>query len=319
MPSDTSIILQQAIAAHKLGDFNQAEKHYLSILEIEAQHPDANHNLGLLYISLEQPLTALPLLQKALQEHPGIEQYWISYFEALVAAGKAREARAILEAGKENDLQKHIVDRLEAIVIRTETARERRPKKEPPELRIQHLAGLYEIGLQQQMIKDAQHLLEDFPNSALLYNMLGTAQLDLREYDQARASYETAITLDPTFALPRVNLGVTLSLQGYFDAAIAQYQDSLKIQPDDIKAMIYIGNALQSKGDFAEAIVSYDRAIAHEADCAEAHNNLGNAFENQGNLEAAITSYAQALALDPENKTTENNLARARQALATKR
>ena len=100
MPVDTSTILQQAIAAHQLNDLYLAEKLYLSILEIDAHHPHANHNLGLLYVSVDQSFEALPLLRSALETHPQIEQFWISYFEISLSTGKHGEVRALLEAGK---------------------------------------------------------------------------------------------------------------------------------------------------------------------------------------------------------------------------
>ena len=75
MPIDTNIILQQTIAAHQLSDLNLAKNLYLSILKTNAQHADANHKLDLLYISVEQPADALPLLRRALEGHPQIEQF----------------------------------------------------------------------------------------------------------------------------------------------------------------------------------------------------------------------------------------------------
>ena len=93
------------------------------------------------------------------------------------------------------------------------------PRNDPPELRIKLLAQLYESGLHRQMIDAAQQLLESFPKSALLHNMLGTAYLDLRQYDLDRAGYEAAIALAPDYILPHVNLGVTLSLMGHFSEA----------------------------------------------------------------------------------------------------
>ena len=75
MQVDTNIILQQAIAAHQLSDLSLAKNLYLSILKTNGQHADANHNLDLLYISVEQPADALPLLRRTLERHPQIEQF----------------------------------------------------------------------------------------------------------------------------------------------------------------------------------------------------------------------------------------------------
>ena len=42
---------QQGITAHKEGKLKDAERLYLSILKSQPNHPDANHNLGLISVS----------------------------------------------------------------------------------------------------------------------------------------------------------------------------------------------------------------------------------------------------------------------------
>lgn len=161
MPIDTNIILQQTIAAHQLSDLSLAKNLYLSILKTNAQHADANHKLDLLYISVEQPADALPLLRRALERHPQIKQFWVAYFEALSSAGKFSDARALLEAGRKNNLQPEIIVRLETVLTLAESGDDMHPPKprnDPPELRIKHLAQLYESGLHQKMIDAAQQL-----------------------------------------------------------------------------------------------------------------------------------------------------------------
>ena len=44
--------LQQGIAAHKQGKLQVAERLYRTILQAQPQHPDANHNLGVLAVSV---------------------------------------------------------------------------------------------------------------------------------------------------------------------------------------------------------------------------------------------------------------------------
>ena len=127
MPIDTNIILQQAIAAHQLSDLSLAKNLYLSILKTNAQHADANHNLDLLYISVERPADELPLLRRALEGHPQIEQFWVAYFEAMSSAGKFSDARAILEAGRKNNLQPEIIVRLETVLTLAESGDDMHP------------------------------------------------------------------------------------------------------------------------------------------------------------------------------------------------
>lgn len=51
--------LELGISAHKEGKFLDAERYYKFILESQPNHPDANHNLGLLAISFYKVETAL--------------------------------------------------------------------------------------------------------------------------------------------------------------------------------------------------------------------------------------------------------------------
>ena len=53
--------LQQGIAAHKEGKLQEAERLYRTILQSQPLHPDANHNLGVLAVSVDKAAAALPL------------------------------------------------------------------------------------------------------------------------------------------------------------------------------------------------------------------------------------------------------------------
>ena len=84
MESSIENILQRGIAAHNAGDLQEAERAYRAILQNQPKHPDANYNLGLIAISANQIEAALPLFKAALDVNPKIEQFWMSYIDALV-------------------------------------------------------------------------------------------------------------------------------------------------------------------------------------------------------------------------------------------
>jgi len=76
--------LQQGVAAHKEGKLQDAERLYRAILQAQPKHPDANHNLGVLAVAVGKPLEAIPLFKLALEANPKIEQFWLSYIDALI-------------------------------------------------------------------------------------------------------------------------------------------------------------------------------------------------------------------------------------------
>ena len=76
--------LHQGVAAHKEGKLQDAERLYRAILQSQPNHPDANHNLGVLAVSVDKANAALPLFKTALEANPKIAQFWLSYINALI-------------------------------------------------------------------------------------------------------------------------------------------------------------------------------------------------------------------------------------------
>tara|TARA_B100000767_G_scaffold37962_1_gene31926 strand:- start:195 stop:698 length:504 start_codon:yes stop_codon:yes gene_type:complete len=92
--------LQQGIVAHKEGKFEEAERLYQAILKSQPAHPLANHNLGLLAVSVNKADMALPLFKTALEANPKIEQFWLSYIDALIKEKQFDNAKQALEQAK---------------------------------------------------------------------------------------------------------------------------------------------------------------------------------------------------------------------------
>jgi predicted Zn-dependent protease len=92
--------LEQAVKAHKSGDLQKAEALYRAVLQAQPDHADANHNLGVMAVSLDQTGVALPLLKKALELNPSQAQFWISYVDALMKEGHYERAQNVLSQGK---------------------------------------------------------------------------------------------------------------------------------------------------------------------------------------------------------------------------
>ena len=104
--------LQQGIAAHKEGKLQDAERLYRAILQAQPNHPDANHNLGVLAVAVGKPLEAIPLFKLALETNPKIEQFWLSYIDALIESEQFEEAKRVLVEGENTGLSSDKLDAL---------------------------------------------------------------------------------------------------------------------------------------------------------------------------------------------------------------
>jgi thioredoxin-like negative regulator of GroEL len=89
--------LQRGVAAHKEGKLEEAERLYRAILQSKPLHPDANHNLGVVAVSVNKADLALPLFKAALEANPKVEQFWLSYINALIKEKQFDNAKQVLE------------------------------------------------------------------------------------------------------------------------------------------------------------------------------------------------------------------------------
>ena len=92
--------LKQAITAHQAGRVQDAERVYRAILQSQPLHPDANHNLGVILVSANKADMALPLFKTALDINPNIEQFWVSWIDALVKAKHLKDAKQAIKKAK---------------------------------------------------------------------------------------------------------------------------------------------------------------------------------------------------------------------------
>ena len=97
--------LNKGVEMHVAGEFDLASKLYESVINLQPNHADANHNMGLLKLDMGNDLEALPYLQTALEADTSIAQFWLSYIKALINLERLDEAGRILDLAKENGFE----------------------------------------------------------------------------------------------------------------------------------------------------------------------------------------------------------------------
>ena len=107
-------MLQQGVAAHNAGNLQEAERLYRAILQVQPNHPDANHNLGLIAVSMNQSGMALPLFKNAIDGNPNIEQFWLSYIDALIKEKQFDNVKQVIEQGKKQGVAGEKLDALQS-------------------------------------------------------------------------------------------------------------------------------------------------------------------------------------------------------------
>jgi tetratricopeptide (TPR) repeat protein len=133
------------------------------------------------------------------------------------------------------------------------------------------------------------------------FNNLGNVYNDVNNIDQAMASLQWAVYINPSLAESRINLGNTYLRKDRVDDAIAEYQAATKINPDDSKAHNNLGNAYQRREWFNDAVAEYTNAIRLDSNYPDAYKNIAIVYVKLNRLGDAKTALIQALAMEPKN------------------
>jgi len=173
---------------------------------------------------------------------------------------------------------------------------------------LHQLIALYNKGQIRSVIQECDRLTTEFPQSFLLWNLLGAAFKAQGKLEEAIAAYNKALLIKPDYAEAYNNMGNALTDQGKPDEAIAAFNKALLIKPEYAEAHNNMGNALTDQGKLEEAIAAYNKALLIKPEYAEAHNNMGNALRAQGKPDEAITAYNKALLIKPDYTEAHLNL-----------
>lgn len=142
------------------------------------------------------------------------------------------------------------------------------------------------------------------------YHDRGKAHLADRQYTEAVAAFQKAITLDAdlgdTSQVDRpenthiyVHLGAAYIGMKAHQKAIEALQQAIAQDADLVDAHYNLGYAYVEQGTYDQAIPHLERAIAIAPHLKRAHYNLARAYRESGNLEAATNAITETLRLDP--------------------
>jgi len=334
--------LQKAVEAHKAGKLQDAESLYRAILQSQPNHPDANHNLGVLAVSVNKSEAALPLFKTALEANPNQEQFWLSYIDALIKENQFGNARNVLSQAKKLGLAGDKVVKLEARLttnllaqsseksaIKISNFMQQRKKvsvkkekkknlslnqtnlnkaRSPSQVQLNALLEHYQKGRYDLAENLAKEIIQKYPDHPFGWKVLGALYKQIGKFQDSLIANQKVLEISPNDAEAHSNLGITLQEVGRLEDAETSYKKAISIKPKFAEVHSNLGITLQELGRLEDAETSYKKAIAIKPAYAEAHNNLGITLQELGRLEDAETSYKKAIAIKPAYAEAHYNL-----------
>jgi len=134
--------------------------------------------------------------------------------------------------------------------------------------------------------------------------------------DLAITALESAVKVDPRFALGYAQLGEAYRLKyqldknsKWIDEALANCNQAIAL--DDRLPAVYatLGNIHRSTGKYDLALGEYQRALHLDPHSADAQIGLARSFESAGRLADAEAAFRKAIALQPDSWAGYNSLA----------
>lgn len=272
-------IFKQAVAAHKAEKIKDAERLYRVILKAQPQHPDANHNMGIIAVELGELEPALPFLKTALEAKPSVLQFWYTFIDVLIKVGKLADAESVLAKAQEIGLKSSGFSERDRQLSEYRKNRPRcmfddTKKVENPTNILDTLTLTQAIKLAKNFFKEGStreakniylDILGKFPNNIKAKEGMNFI-LGFPTVKRGKALEPSPEQLRPLIGLHN---------RGEHKSVLNEAIELLKRFPRSITLFNLCGAAHAGVGSYDASLVSYQRALEINPNDAETHYNMG--------------------------------------------
>ena len=181
--------LQNGVTAHRNGKLEEADRFYTAILNADPKNSDANHNMGVLAVSLDRVEEALPFFEAALEANNKRLEYWFSYLDALISLGRVNDIKRLIKQGKLNELPNDSLEKL-----KTKFLSDRGISSSGEQLN--ELIYLYNQAHFKKALELGQSLKQRFPADLKVLNTIGAIHSELEEFDEAISAFRKVLVFE---------------------------------------------------------------------------------------------------------------------------
>ena len=288
--------LQKAVEAHKADKLQDAESLYRAILQAQPNHPDANHNLGVLAVSLNKTEASLPLFKIALEANPNQGQFWLSYLDALIREKQFDNARNLLEQAKKAGLAGEKVDAIEEHLAQFG---DNFHDKASTLYKLSMAIELREMGKYHEAQEWLIHFLNHEQSNAEGWSLLSQVYLlDKRDIDAEKALAK-AISINPNLPSANRNQARLLIKKSKPTEALEIAKIAYEQSSANPESWLVLAACLGANQKDEEALRLIERAMKAKSNYAEAFANRALVRLRAKNITSGIEDLEMALSLKP--------------------
>jgi len=254
--------------------------------------------MGVLAVGIGKVETALTLFKAALEANPSIEQFWISYIDALIKINRNEEAQTVLEQAKRFGLKLTNFKNIDV-----NNAQKSGQAEDDLKMIMAKLQHLYKNGETSQVYQLTTELLKQHSHNVIFWNLIGIASLELNKFVEAIHAFQKATTINPKSAAFFNNLGTAFKNQGRTQDAAAAYKKAISLQPDFAEAhrqLASIQTYNESDAHFIEVKNLSDHTSLDISSKSKLNYALAKMYEDIGYLKYSFKHLKRANDLQKE-------------------
>lgn len=315
--STTQTFFQQAVQLHQQGRLAHAQAIYEGILEVQPNHSESLHLLGVIAIDTGNQLRAISLIDQAIALDPQQAVFYSNRGNALLKLQQFHEAVASYDKAiaLKPDYANAYYNRGVALKGLNELVAAVSSYDSAIALLPNFLGAVYNRGVALQALHQFDEAIESYDKAIVLktnfaeaYTNRGNALRDKGRLLEAKASHDKAIGFKPDYAEAYVNRGAVHQDLKQLKLALASFEMAIVLRPDFVGAHYNRGVVLQELEQMDAALVSYDKALALKPDYVGAYINRGYVLQYQGRLVEAEDCYSKVIDIEPDNLDAHTNL-----------
>lgn len=274
-PTQPPQAITDALAHHRAGRIDEAERIYRDVLERDSNNFDALHLLGVTAHQRGRRTDAIRLIRRSLEVNPASADAYRHLAEAYRAVGDLEAARGACETSL-------------AIV--------------PGSADAHNTNGGILLALKRPdaAIESFERAIALDPGHAQAHYNLGIVVYEQGDLDRAEKCFRAALEASEDFIQAQLTLAKVHQGQGRDAEALAEFQELLSLDPTLADAQFNLGHMLQVQGFLGDALACFDAALAADPEFAEARwastiSRLALVSESQRDEQQSRDSFGTAL------------------------
>ncbi len=198
------------------------------------------------------------MFKTALEANPKIEQFWLSYIDALIKDGKHDGARKVVDRAKQRGVS---LEKLQVFEGQLPTKVPPSGSANPPKEQLDSLLDQYQRGRFVEAEELAASLTRDFPDHPFSWKMLGAILGQAGRNAEAVVVNQKAVELSPEDAEAHNNMGIMFKAMGRLDDAHLCCRLALILRPEFTEAYYDLGISMKNSKRLGDAEINYKHAI----------------------------------------------------------